>query len=144
MLLFLHVFIEVEVKLKVMSINNKMLTILTLVLYYMDLKGIYLEVKIKNELLTNIFMYSSIVIGILATISIIFEFSFFENKIGFIRYDELILCVNAIVVAMMIPLLPTRENTNHKEYKRIKKEMDKQFNMMCAIYCSIMIYQKVI
>lgn len=124
--------------------------ILTLLLYYIDLKGIHFEVKMKNQLLANIFMYSSIVISVLATISMVFEFKFFENKIGFIRYDELILCVNAILVTMIIPLLPRRKKVKHGEYKKIKKEMDKQFAIMSAIYCivmvlivSYMVYQKV-
>ncbi|QZY57310.1 hypothetical protein [Crassaminicella profunda] len=154
--LFGYSLYELSVGFKKVSINTiflgiEGLYIITLFLYYMDLKGIRFEVKMKNQLLTNIFMYSSIIISILATISMVFEFEFFENKKGFIRYDELILYVNAILVAMMIPLLPKRKKVNREEYKKIKKEMDKQFNIMCVIYCmsmllivSYMIYQKVI
>ncbi|MCT4621954.1 MAG: hypothetical protein N4A62_21510 [Marinisporobacter sp.] len=141
---------------KKVSINTIFLAIeglyiITLVLYYMDLKGIRFEMKMKNQILSNIFMYISIIISILATVSMVFEFEFFENKIGLIRYDELILYVNAILVAMMIPLTPMRKKVNHEEHKKVKKEIDKQFNIMCGIYCIsmlliviYMIYQKVI
>lgn len=125
--------------------------ILTLLLYYMDLKGISFELKIKNSLISNILMYSSITISVLATISMLFEFKFFENKIGFIRYDELILFINAILVSIIIPLSPRRKKVNYQEYKKIKKEIDKDFNIMCVIYIIIMVlissyifYQKVI
>lgn len=113
--------------------------ILTLLLYYMDLKGICFEFRIKNQRLANISMYSSITISVLATVSMLFEFKFFENKIGFIRYDELILLINAILVSIIIPLCPRRKKINHKEYKIIKKEIDKTFNIMWAVYGIIML-----
>ncbi|MCT4607316.1 MAG: hypothetical protein N4A64_14665 [Marinisporobacter sp.] len=140
-----------NVSVNTIFLGIEMWGILTLVLYYMDLKGIRFEMKMRNQLLSNIFMYISIIISILATVSMVFEFEFFENKIGFIRYDELILYVNAILVAMMIPLTPMRKKVNREEYKKVKKEIDKQFNIMCGIYCIsmlliiiYMIYQKVI
>lgn len=125
--------------------------ILTLLLYYIELKGISLEFKIKNQLLANILMYISIAISVLATISMLFEFKFFDNEIGFIRYDELVLFINAILVAMIIPLCPKRKKVSYQEYKKIEKEINKDFNIMCLIYiiimvliCSYIYYQKVI
>lgn len=115
------------------------MSILTLVFYYINLKGISFEFKIANERLGNILMYSSIIISALSTISIIFEFKFFKNHIGFIRYDELILFANVILVSIMIPLLPKRKIVNHKEFKKVKKEMDKSFNIMWIIYSIIMV-----
>lgn len=125
--------------------------ILTLLLYYLNLKGISFEVKIGNQRLANIVIYSSILISVIATISMIFEFDFFENEIGSIRYDEFILFANVILISIMMPLLPKRKKMNHKEHRRIKKEFDKTFNIMWLMYSVIMIciisyliYQKVL
>lgn len=127
------------------------MSILTLLLYYLGLKGINFEVRFKNQRLANTLTYISITISILAQISILFKFKFFENRIGFIRYDVLILIVNVILGSMIIPFYPRRKKINHKEYKKIKKEIDKTFNIMLAIYIIIMllivsyiVYQKLV
>ncbi|MCT4507537.1 MAG: hypothetical protein N4A48_02045 [Tepidibacter sp.] len=111
----------------------------TLLLYYMNLNGFNFSFKIKNEKLINILIYSSITISTLATISMLFEFKFFENAQGFIRYDELILFINAILFTLIIPLLPKRKKLNLEEYKKEKKEIDKKFKMMYLVYIVIML-----
>ncbi|WDV46788.1 hypothetical protein PV797_03605 [Clostridiaceae bacterium M8S5] len=125
--------------------------IMTLLFYYLYLKGIGFEIKIKNSLLSNILMYCSIIISIVATISMIFEFRFFDNKDGYIRYDEMILFANVILISIITPLLPRRKKVNHKQYKIVKKEIDRTFNLMWLIYSIIMVliisyifYQKII
>lgn len=82
----------------------------TSLLYYIYLKGFNFKAKIKNEKFMNTLMYSSITISALSTISILFEFKIFENSIGVIRYDELILFLNAILFTLIIPLIPKRKN----------------------------------
>ncbi|MBF8983369.1 hypothetical protein IZY60_07455 [Lutibacter sp. B2] len=140
-----------KVSINILFYGIEGMCILTSLLYYMDLKGITFEVKIKNQRVANILIYSSTTISVLATISLLFEFTFFENKIGFIRYDELILFINIILISIIIPLLPKRKQLDRKEYKKLQKELDKSFNILYAIYSILMlliisylIYQKVI
>ncbi|MEJ8554898.1 hypothetical protein [Tepidibacter sp. Z1-5] len=83
--------------------------ILTLLVYYIYLKGFNLKAKIKSERIINILIYISITISVLATISMLCEFKAFENNIGFIRYDELILFLNAILFTLIIPLIPKKK-----------------------------------
>lgn len=113
--------------------------LLTGLIYFMELKGISFEIRIKNHKLANVLMYISITLGVLATVSLLFEFEFFDNKAGFIRYDEVMLLVNAVLFVLIIPIIPKRKKIDHKEYKKLKKEIDKQFNIMGAIYIVIMV-----
>ncbi|WP_099187819.1 hypothetical protein [Tepidibacter mesophilus] len=112
--------------------------ILTLLVYYIYLKGFNFKAKIKSESIINILIYSSITISILATISMLFEFELFENNTGFIRYDELILFLNAILFTLIIPSLPKRKKLNLEEYKKVKKEIDKDFKTMYLFYMVIL------
>ncbi|WFD09235.1 hypothetical protein [Tepidibacter hydrothermalis] len=129
-----------NIDINVIFYSIEAISIVTLLLYYIDLKGFNLKVKIENEKFINILTYSSITISTLATISMLFEFKTFENTIGFIRYDELILFINAIFFTLIIPLLPKRKKLNLEEYKKEKKEIDKKFKMMYLVYIVIMVF----
>lgn len=113
--------------------------ILTLLLYYLDLKDVRFEFRMKNIRLANSLMYISTGISILAIISLLFEFKFFENTKGFIRYDELVLMINAILISIIIPVSPKRKKMNREAYKKMEGENKKFFNMTIAIYGIVMV-----
>lgn len=128
-----------HVDINAMYYTIELICILTLLLYYIYMKGFNLKFKIKNKKFINILTYSSITISSLATISMLFEFEIFENRIGFIRYDELILFVNVIFFTLIIPLLPKKKKLNLEEYKKEKKEIDKEFKTMYLVYIVVML-----
>ena len=128
-----------HVDINAMYYTIELICILTLLLYYIYLKGFNLKFKIENKKFINILTYSSITISSLATISMLFEFEIFENRIGFIRYDELILFVNVIFFTLIIPLLPKKKKLNLEEYKKEKKEIDKEFKTMYLVYIVVML-----
>lgn len=128
-----------HVDINAMYYTIELICISTVLLYYIYLKGFNFKFKIKNKKFINILIYSSITISSLATISMLFEFGIFENRIGFIRYDELILFVNVIFFTLIIALLPKKKKLNLQEYKQEKKEIDKEFKAMYLIYIVVML-----
>lgn len=115
------------------------LSVLTLILYFIRLRGIEFVIRIKNEKIANILLYISIIISVLATISMLFEFEFFNNEIGYIRFDELAILINVILLGLVIPLFPKRKKLSRQEYKKLKREIDKKFNIIYLIYGVLML-----
>ncbi|WP_066498601.1 hypothetical protein [Abyssisolibacter fermentans] len=112
---------------------------LTIILYFIRLREIEFVIKIKNEKIANTLLYISIIISVLATISMLFEFEFFNNEIGYIRFDELAILINVILLGLVIPLLPKRKKLSRQEYKKMKREIDKKFNIIYLIYGVLML-----
>lgn len=127
------------------SINTILFTIeaialLSMIFYFLELKGLSFSIKIKNKKFANILIYISIVISVLSTISLVFKPDFFANKKGLIRYDELILYINVILLGLIIPLFPSKKKSiSREEYKKEQKELNKIFNIFLLIYLIFMV-----
>jgi len=111
------------------------LSILTLLFYYLELKGFSFTLKIKNKKITNLLSTISIIISILTTLSMIFRLKLLANPKGFIRYDELILFINFIFISFMIPISPKiKQKFTREEYKKNEIYLKKNFNIFLLIY----------
>lgn len=112
------------------------LCILTLIFYYLELKGINLSLKIKNQKIVNILLNISITISVLSTISLFLKPKCFSNSTGFIRYDELILFINMILLGFIISMVPDiRKKLDRENFKKREKKLDKIFKIIFLVYC---------
>lgn len=117
----------------------ELLEIATIILYFLEIKGFVFKLAIENEFLIKALLWISIGISVLSTISIILKVSYFENKVGFIRNDEMISFINLIVTSILITMLPKGKKLSYKEYKENEKELNKSFKIMIAVYIVVMI-----
>lgn len=127
------------INLNTIFIGVEIWVLTTAILFYLNIKGIIFELKIESERIRNILISLSIIISVFATGSLLFELDFFENRNGYIRYDEMILIVNVILVSMLAALLPKKKKIGHKKYKEYKKDLDRTFNILGFVYVFIMI-----
>ena len=110
------------------------LSLLTLLLYYLELKGFSVSLK-KNKKIGEFLITLSIIISVLTTISILFEFKLFANPTGMVRYDELILIINFLVLPLTVLIFPNRSKTlSRDDYKKEQKEIKKTSNILTVIY----------
>ncbi|MBU3182158.1 hypothetical protein [Clostridium psychrophilum] len=115
------------------------LSLLTLLLYYLELKGFSLSFK-ENKKMGEFLTTVSIIISILTTISMLFEFKLFANPTGIIRYDVLILLINFLVLPLEVPFFPNRNKILSRDaYKKEHKELKKTFNIFTVIYIIFML-----
>lgn len=124
-----------DVSIHIVFIGIEVLATLTLIFNFLELKGFSLSIKITNEKWGKALLVLSTTISFLSTISLIFKFNYLKNDFGIIRYDELILYVNVIMLGIMIPLFPNiRKKLSREEYKSHQKEINKKFNIFIIIY----------
>lgn len=110
------------------------LSLLTLLVYYFELKGLSFSLK-KNKKLGNILVTLSLAISLLTTISMLFNFKLFANPTGLIRYDQLLLFLNFIFIPLIMPLFPDiRKILNRDAYKKEQKELKKASDIFTVIY----------
>jgi hypothetical protein len=110
------------------------LSLLTLLLYFLELKGISFSYK-KSKKVGEFIGSISITLIVLSTISVLFKFKFFANPSGLIRYDELILYINLIVVPFIILFLPNmKQKLSRENYKKEQKGLKKAFNIINVIW----------
>ncbi|MBU3178638.1 hypothetical protein KPL47_20200 [Clostridium estertheticum] len=115
------------------------LSLLTLLLYYLELKGFSVSFK-KNKKIGEFLTTLSTIIGILTTISLLFEFKLFANPTGIIRYDVLILLINFLILPLAIPFFPNRNKIlSRDDYKKEQKEIKKMSNVFTVIYVTFML-----
>lgn len=110
------------------------LSLLTLLLYYLELKGFSVSFN-KNKKIGEFLTTLSLIISVLTTISMLFEFKLFANPTGIIRYDVLILLINFLMLPLAVPFFPNRNKTLSREaYKKEQKEFKKTSNVLTVIY----------
>lgn len=110
------------------------LSLLTLLLYYLELKGFSVSFK-RNKKIGEFLTTLSIILSILTTISMLFEFKLFANPTGIIRYDLLILLINFLILPLAVPFFPNRNKILSRDaYKKEQKELKKTFNIFTVIY----------
>ena len=110
------------------------LSILTLILYFLELKGISFSFK-KSKKIGNFLAILSTVISVLCTISMLFKFKFLSNPTGLISYNALILFANFIFLPFIILFFPNKKQTlNRDDYKKEQKELNKTFKIFTVIY----------
>lgn len=110
------------------------LSLLTFLLYFLELKGFSFTYK-KNKKLGNILVTLSLAISLLTTVSMLSNFKLFANPTGLIRYDELLIFLNFIFIPLMMPLFPDiRKILNRDAYKKEQKELKKASNIFTVIY----------
>ncbi|TCO76899.1 hypothetical protein [Marinisporobacter balticus] len=133
--LYMSVIGNENISLTAIFLSIESLGGLTLLCYFIGLKGVCFSIYIKNKKILQSFMWVLTAMGGLSTISIIFKFDFFDNALGFIRYDELFLFINVMLLGITTPLLPDiRKNLSREDYKKREKEIDKTFNKIYRIY----------
>lgn len=113
--------------------------IIAIVLYYLDLVNLGFRLNIRNKTLANFMLYLSAIISVIATVSVVLELKIFANSSGLLRYDELMLFANVILLSLLIPILPKRKNLGHKEFYRSQHELNKGFNLIILIYMCVFI-----
>ena len=122
------------ISIHVLFFGIEALSLLTLLLYYLELKGFSFSIK-KNKKVGNVLIYLSAVISVLTTISMFFNFKLFANPTGLIRYDELLLFVNVIFLPLIILILPNVKKVhNRDDYKKEQKDLNKKFKIFTIIY----------
>jgi len=122
------------ISIHVLFFGIEALSLLTLLLYYLELKGFSFSIK-KSKKIGNILITLSLIISVLSTISMIFNFKLFSNPTGLIRYDELLLFVNVIFIPLFIPFFPNiKKILSRDEYKKERKDLDKKFKIFIVIY----------
>ena len=110
------------------------LSLLTLLLYYLELKGFSFSFKI-NKKVGGFLCTISLAISILTTLSMFLNFKLFANPTGLIRYDELLLFINIIFIPLLMPLFPNiRQILNRDAYKKEQKKLNKEFKIFTIIY----------
>ncbi|QOR34995.1 hypothetical protein IMX26_16270 [Clostridium sp. 'deep sea'] len=113
--------------------------IIAIVLYYLDLVNLGFRLNIRNKTLANFMLYLSVIISVIATVSVVLELKIFANSSGLLRYDELMLFANVILLSLLIPILPKRKNLGHKEFYKSQHELSKGFNLIILIYLCVFI-----
>ncbi|MBX4263066.1 hypothetical protein [Clostridium estertheticum] len=115
------------------------LSLLTLLLYYLELKGFSVSFK-ENKKIGEFLTTLSIIISVLTTISMLFEFKLFANPTGIIRYDVLILLINFLILPLAVPFFPNRNKAlSRDDYKKEQKEIKKISNVFTVIYVIFML-----
>ncbi|MBU3133771.1 hypothetical protein KPL40_15175 [Clostridium gasigenes] len=115
-----------NVSVHIIFFSIEALGLLTLLLNYLGLKGIVISLQIKSKKIVNMLFTISTFISVLSTLSLIFKPKFFENNIGFIRYDELLLYINLIFLGVITSQLPIiKEKFTRQEYKKREKTINK-------------------
>lgn len=131
---------NMDVSIHIIFLGIEILATLTLIFNFLELKGFSLSMKITNEKLSNALLILSTTISFLSSISLIFKFNYLNNNFGIIRYDELILYVNVIMLGIIIPLFPNiRKRLTREEYKNHQREINKKFNIFIIVYLLYMI-----
>ena len=117
------------------------LSLLTLLLYYLELKGFSVSFKINKKIGGFLFTLSTI-ISILTTISMLFEFKLFANPTGIIRYDVLILLINFLMLPLTISFFPNINKILSRDaYKKEQKELKKITNVftVISVICTLLL-----
>ena len=110
------------------------LSLLTLLLYFLELKGFNLSFK-KNKRVGEFLCTLSIAISVITTISLLLKFKLFANSTGFIRYDELLLYINLLILPIFIPFFPNIKRILSRDaYKKEQKDLKKYFKIFILIY----------
>ena len=120
------------------------ISILTVLAYYMELKGICFTFKDFNEKkaqVLNVILIIPIVIG---TISILLNLirksmkinipDYMGNPQGIIRYDELLLYSGVILLSLLTPLMPKIKNISREEFKKRQIQIDKIFKRIYLVF----------
>ncbi|WP_186431265.1 hypothetical protein [Clostridium sp. BSD9I1] len=129
-----------DVSIHIIFLGIEVLATLTLIFNFLELKGFSLSMKITNEKLGKALLTLSTTISFLSSISLIFKFGCLNNNFGIIRYDELILYVNVIMLGIIIPLFPNiRKKLTREEYKNHQRKINKKFNIFIIVYVLYMI-----
>lgn len=129
-----------NVSIHIIFIGIEVLATLTLIFNFLELKGFSLSIKITNKKLGDVLLILSTVISFLSTISLTLKFNYLNNDFGILRYDELILYVNVIMLGIIIPLLPNiRRKFTREEYRNHKREINKKFNIFIMVYVLYMV-----
>ncbi len=134
-----------NVSVHVLFFSIETLSILTLLLNFLDSKGIVISLQIKSKKIVNMLFNISIVMNILSTLNVFLKFKFFENNVGFIRYDELLLYVSVIFTGVIFSQAPAlKEKFTRQEYKTREKKLNKLSKIVYLIqgifFLSLFIY----
>lgn|GEM_PF-1326657 len=130
------------ISLHVLFFGIEGLSLLSLLFYYLELKGISFSIKIRNKKVVNFIITISIAIGLLSVLSIFSNFKLFSNPGGIVRYDTVIESVGIIFLSLLPHFLPNlKQKLNRDTYKKKEKEFNKKLNIIIAIYiiCIILI-----
>ncbi|MBB6713331.1 hypothetical protein [Clostridium gasigenes] len=124
-----------NVSVHIIFFSIESLGLLTLLLNFLGSKGIVISLQIKSKKIVNILFNISIVMNILTTLSAILKFKFFENNVGFIRYDELLLYVSVIFTGVITSQAPAlKEKFTRQEYKTTEKKLNKLAKIVYLIF----------
>lgn len=113
------------------------LSLLTLIVYYFELREFTFSFK-KNKKVGSILVILSLIIAVLTIISMLFNFKLFANPVGIIRYDELLLFIDLILIPLTMSLFPDiKKRLNREEYKKEQKKITKESTVFAKIFLGI-------
>lgn len=113
------------------------ISIMTLLLYFLEIKNVHLSFKDFNEGTAKFFQMLLLIPTVIAIISLLLSFAgrlininlpdYLGSSHGIIRYDEALLFLCAILWALLTPFMPKIKKINRDEYKEQQKKTNKIF-----------------
>ena len=120
------------------------ISILTVLAYHLELKGIYFSFKDFQERtakVLNVILIVPVAIGSISLMLNLFRRfikinvpDYLGSSQGIIRYDELLLYSGVILLATLTPLMPKIKKMSKDEYKERQIKIDKIFKKMYMVY----------
>ena len=120
------------------------ISILTVLAYHLELKGIYFSFKDFQERtakVLNVILIVPVAIGSISLMLNLFRRfikinvpDYLGSSQGIIRYDELLLYSGVILLAILTPLMPKIKKMSKYEYKERQIKIDKIFKKMYMVY----------
>lgn len=122
---------NVDITIHVLLAFVNTISILYLLLYFLYLRGVRLEFKIKNMKLINLILDLSICISVICSFTQFFDINIFQTSYGYFRIDTLIAIINFMFISFIIGLMPSKK-LSREEYKK-REETSKKVSKILVI-----------
>lgn len=124
---------SINLNLHVVMIFINILCVLYLILYFLYMKGMRIQLKVKNIKILNGICYLSTAASIIFIITGFLKVKIFTNESSFIRLDTLLMMINFITISLIIGLYP-KKKLNREEHKEMEKVANKFSKIFFIIY----------
>ncbi|WP_010294401.1 hypothetical protein [Clostridium senegalense] len=99
---------SINLNLHVVMIFINILCVLYLILYFLYMKGMRIQLKVKNIKILNGICYLSTAASIIFIITGFLKVKIFTNESSLIRLDTLLMMINFITISLIIGLYPKK------------------------------------
>lgn len=132
-ILYKSVIGNIECNLHTILIFMNILCLMYLILYFLYMKGIRVDFKVKNTKILNAICYLSTGVSITLIITGFLKVKIFEHDSSFIRLDTLLMMINIIILSLIIGLYP-KKKLNREEYKEAEETANKFSKIFFIVY----------